>query len=460
MHDLLHFVLDEACGHLETLVDTPVGFRATIDTLRLRLRKPLEDEGLEAEQVIAELIEDAGDGILRFQSGRFFAWVNGGSLPAALAADWLTSVWDQNAAIAAAAPAAAIVEETAGEWLKDLLGLPQPASFAFVTGCQMAHVTCLAAARHALLRRQEWDVETLGLTGAPQLTIIASRTAHGSISRAVRLLGLGTASIVCVEPDADGKLVDADVDRALAALPPGSGIVVLQAGEINTGVFDPFAKIIPIAREHGAWVHVDGAFGLWAAASERYRPLVAGAEDADSWATDGHKWLNVPFDCGYAFVKDAASHRAAISYQAPYLAYTSNARDGIDWTPEWSRRARGFATYAALRELGRKGVGDMVERCCEHARDLVTRIGNIPGARILSEPALNQGLIRFFEDDAETERVIAEINASGEAFFSGTEFQGVRAMRVSVCNWRTSVQDVDRAVASAATILARKTVAV
>lgn len=454
---MLQLALNSADDYLGSLNAAPVCSTRTIDELRQRLSKPLSDGGLDPKRVITELIEDAHDGLLRFQSGRFFAWVVGGSVPSALAADWLTSAWDQNATIAASSPAAAVVEEIVGAWLKDLLRIPESASFALVTGCQMAHVTALAAARHSLLARIPWDVELSGLSGAPQLHIIASRTVHGSIHRAAQFLGLGTRNLILLEPDNGGMLRADDVARTLDQLPAGTAIVVLQAGEINTGVFDPFAKIIPVAREHGAWVHVDGAFGLWANCSRQYRHFLEGAEDADSWATDGHKWLNVPFDCGYAFVRDSVSHRAAMSFRAPYLAAAADARDPFDWNPEWSRRARGFATYAALRELGRDGIEEIVDRCSECARTLVLRIGALPGARVVWEPSLNQGLVRFFDDDAETERVITAINATGEAFFSGTEFRGMRAMRVSVCNWRTTRQDIDRAVAAVRRALARET---
>jgi len=382
--------------------------------------------------------------------GRFFGWVVGGALPSALAADWLTATWDQNAGLYAAGPAAAIVEEVAGAWLKDIFGLSAHTSFALVTGCQMAHVTGLAAARHALLARRGWDVEQRGLSGAPPIRILSSSERHGSAERAIRLLGMGLQQITYLPVDAQGRLRADALQQALESNGDGPAIVLLQAGDVNIGAFDDFEALIPIAHRHGAWVHVDGAFGLWAAASPRYRHLTAGIAKADSWATDGHKWLNVPYDCGYAFVSDTDSHRASVSYRAPYLTHDAQARDQMDWTPEWSRRARGFPTYAALRQLGRKGITELVDHCCQHARALATRIGALPGAELLSEPIINQGLVGFGD---RTDDIIASILATGEAFFGGTTWRGRRAMRVSVCNWQTSEEDVNRAVNAVASVL-------
>jgi glutamate/tyrosine decarboxylase-like PLP-dependent enzyme len=438
-----------ALEYLESLDRRPV---AACDLALLeRLDRPLADDGIAPEQVVAELVHDAEPGIIGTAGGRFFGWVIGGAVPSAVAADWLTIAWDQNGAMAACAPAAARVEEIAGGWLKQILGLPAEASFAFVTGCQMAHVTCLAAARHALLERREWNVEERGLNGAPPIRLISSDQRHGTFERAVRLLGLGTANVEYLAADADGRLPPQSLADALAKnrLP---AIVLLQAGEINTGLYDGFADLIPIARRHDAWVHVDGAFGLWAAASPRFRHLVEGVELADSWATDGHKWLNVPHDSGYAFIAHPGPHRAAMAYRASYLTHDEVMRDPLDWNPDWSRRARGFSTYAALRELGRKGVAALIERCCDHARALVDGIGGLPGVEVLWRPMINQGLVRF-GDDRRTDEVIAAIAATGEAFFTGTTWRGMRAMRVSVCSWRTSEEDVRRTVSAVAKVL-------
>ncbi|HEV3199039.1 MAG TPA: pyridoxal-dependent decarboxylase [Bryobacteraceae bacterium] len=447
--------LEHSLRFLDNLDHTPVSATASLETLRGRLSRDLADEGVAPEHVVAELVHDVEGGILGSTGGRFFAWVVGGVLPAALAADWLTSAWDQNAGIHVSGPAAALVEEVAGRWLKEILGLPPGASFAFVTGCQMAHVTCLAAARHALLERRGWDVARQGLYGAPPIRILASGERHGSIQRAVRLLGLGLDHVIELPATAHGQLAPEVLERELAACGGSPAIVLLLAGDLSMGAYDSFETLIPIARRHGAWVHVDGAFGLWAAASPRYRHLLRGVDGADSWAADGHKWLNVPYDCGYAFVADPAAHQAAMSHREPYLQHHQEARDQLDWNPEWSRRARGFSTYAALRQLGRKGVARLVEQCCEHARALVLGIGRLPGAEVVWEPTINQGLVRFLDaragacdchHDRRTDEVIARVQAGGEAYFGGTTWHGRRAMRVSVCNWRTSSEDVERAV--------------
>jgi glutamate/tyrosine decarboxylase-like PLP-dependent enzyme len=447
--------LEHSLRFLENLDDAPVPPTASLETLRSRLARELTGEGVAPEQVIAELVRDVEGGILGSTGGRFFAWVVGGVLPAALAADWLTSAWDQNAGIHVSGPAAGLVEEIAGAWLKDILGLPAGASFAFVTGCQMAHVTCLAAARHAILERRGWDVARQGLYGAPPIRILTSGERHGSIQRAIRLLGLGLDRVIELPATSQGQLAPEALERELEAGGGSPTIVLLVAGDLSRGAYDPFETLIPIARRHGAWVHVDGAFGLWAAASPRYRHLLCGVEGADSWATDGHKWLNVPYDCGYAFVADREAHSAAMSHRESYLQSHQEARDQMDWNPEWSRRARGFSTYAALRQLGRQGIAALVEQCCEHAHSLVLGIGGLPGAEVIWEPAINQGLVRFLDSqtgagdrdhDRRTDEVIAKVLAGGEAYFGGTTWHGRRAMRVSVCNWRTSADDVERAV--------------
>ncbi len=411
-------------------------------------------------RVIEELVRDVKGGILGMPGGRFYAWAIGGSLPAALAADWLTSAWDQNAALYACSPAAAVVEEVVGVWLKDLLCIPPSASFALVTGCQMAHVTALAAARHSLLARAGWDIEERGLYGAPPIRIVLSSNRHASIDRAVRLLGLGTQHVEYIEPG-EGETMDAQaLGRALQA--GGPTIVVLQAGDINTGVFDSFQTLLPIAKQYEAWVHIDGAFGLWVAVNPDYRDMIEGADAADSWATDGHKWLNVPFDSGYVFVADAEAHRASMSTRAPYITENAIARDQIDWNPEWSRRARGFSTYAALRQLGRAGIADLIGRSCRLAQKLVDGIGSLEGAQVLWRPNINQGLVRFLASDRDaavsdhdwrTEQVIDNVVQEGRAFFGPTTWRGMRAMRVSVLNWQTSDSDVAHAIAAVADAL-------
>jgi glutamate/tyrosine decarboxylase-like PLP-dependent enzyme len=453
-----------ALSYLDSLDDAPVGATASLSELRRRFSRPLPDEGVDPVTVIDDLARDAAGGLLGSAGGRFYGWVIGAGLPAALAADWLTATWDQNAGLYACGPAAAVAEEVCGTWLKDVLGLPQSASFALVTGCQMAHVTCLAAARHALLARAGWDVNRDGLAGAPSLRILTSSEVHGTTTRAAKLLGIGTANISVLPSDVDSQLTPADLAAALSLEPKRPTIVVLQAGDVNCGAFDPFPELIALSHRAGAWVHIDGAMGLWCNAVPELRHLLAGAEQADSWATDGHKWLNVPYDCGYAFVAHPEHHRAAMEHHASYLVHAADVRDQLDWTPDHSRRARGFATYAALRELGRVGLADLIARCCRHAHDIVTRIGALPNARTICVPQINQGLVRFYDarlgateedHDKRTDEVMAAINATGEAFFTGTTWRSRRCMRVSVSSWRTTGDDVDRAVAAAEQALQR-----
>ncbi|SEG32324.1 Glutamate or tyrosine decarboxylase [Bryocella elongata] len=464
--DSLRAALSAALDHALTFraadADAPVAAQASHEGLFAKFNLPLADEGLPSEQVIRELIHAAEGGISRNTGGRFYGWVMGGSTPASLAADWLTSAWDQNAGAYAVAPAAAVAEEVAGEWLKDILHLPAEASFALVTGCQMAHTTCLAAARWRLMADRNIDVERNGLAGAPQIRIITSKEAHGTALRAVRLLGLGTANIHSLPSDENGRLTAEVLTAALADKPDAPTIVLLQAGDLNMGAYDDFATLIPIAKAHKAWVHVDGAFGLWAAATPRLAHLVAGCNLADSWATDGHKWLNVPYDSGFAFVRDREAHRGAFAISTSYVE-ASVGRDQLDWTPEWSRRARGFSAWAVLRELGRNGVAALIERTCAHSHALVTRIGALDGAEMLWKPQINQGLVRFLspksaavgaDHDAFTDQVVAAINRSGVALFSNANWRGKRVMRVSVCNWQTSEADVDRVVAGVSEILA------
>jgi len=451
-----------AVSFLDSLDAAPVCATATLPELRRRFAHPLPEEGIHPVAVIDELARDSAGGLVGTAGGRFYGWVIGAGLPAALAADWLTSAWDQNAGLYACSPAAAVVEEVCGTWLKDVLGLPATASYALVTGCQMAHVTCLAAARHAVLARAGWDVNRDGLAGAPSLRIVTSTEVHGTTTRAVKFLGIGTANMVVLPSDPASRLTPQVLAEALAREPGRPTIVVLQAGDVNCGAFDPFPELIAIAHEAGAWVHIDGAMGLWCNAAPEFRHLLAGAELADSWATDGHKWLNVPYDCGYAFVAHPEHHRAAMEHRASYLVHADEGRDELDWTPEHSRRARAFSTWAALRELGRAGLADLVRRCCRHARDIVTRIGALPNARAICVPQINQGLVRFLDPrpgatepdhDRRTDEVMAAINATGEAFFTGTTWRGMRCMRVSVSSWRTTADDVGRAVAAAAQVL-------
>lgn len=450
-----------ASSFLDGLNDRPVAATVDAATLRRRLGLVLGDAGIPAEQVVDELVAATEGGHLGSAGGRFFAWVIGGALPSSLAADWLTSTWDNNAALYACGPAASVVEEVAGAWIKDILDLPRDASFAFTTGCQMAHFTCLAAARHALLRDRGWNVERDGLNGAPAIRVLATEHRHASIERSLRFLGIGTAALVPLPTDTDSRVRAEVLAAALQKSDPPT-IVHLDAADLNVGAVDPFAELVPIARAAGAWVHVDGAFGLWARASERHRSKIAGVELAHSWATDAHKWLNTPKDIGVAVIADADAHRQAMSITAAYLSSGGDTRDQIDWTPDWTRRARGFPVYAALRELGRAGIGDLIDRSCDHAARLAYGISALPGVELVAAPTLNQALIRFLspepgatdaDHDARTDAVVVAINAEGTAFFSSTNWKGCRAMRISVVNWRTSIDDVKATIAAVARVL-------
>lgn len=439
---------DTALQYLAGLPDRPVGPRAAAGDLAARLHGPLPLEPTPAETVISDLADGVRDGLLPSGSGRFFGFVFGGATPAALAADWLTSVWDQNAGLYAAGPAASVAEECAGRWLIELLGLPTEVSFAFVTGAQMANFTALAAARHEVLRRESWDVETKGLTGAPRVRVFVGAERHDSIDRALRYLGLGAPEVVAV--DDQGRIRPDALHSALLA-GAGPAIVCAQAGDVNSGAFDPIDRICDITHGVGGWLHVDGAFGLWAAVSERLAPLLAGHARADSWTTDAHKWLNVPYDSGLAFCAHPAAHRAAMSIQAAYLIHDEGgARDQLDYNPEFSRRARGFPVYAAIRALGRTGIAEMVERTCGLARLFARQLDATTDAEVLNDVVVNQVLVRFLSPDGEhddhTRRVVARVQNDGTCWMSGTTWRGRAAMRISVSNWSTDESDVDRSV--------------
>jgi glutamate/tyrosine decarboxylase-like PLP-dependent enzyme len=455
--DVLGLTADYAAAYLATLDERPIRAEASIEDLREALGGPLPAGGREPAQVVAELIAAAEPGVVAMPSGRYFGFVIGGALPAALAADWLTSTWDQNAGLVAGGPSAAVVEEVALGWLRELLGLPEGVSAGFVTGCQMAHVTALAAARHHVLAAAGWDLARDGLQGAPRIRVIVGDERHVTVDRALRYLGIGTAQIEPLPVDGQGRMRPEGLGAALAAASSPT-IVCAQAGNVNTGAFDPLQEIADAIEGSGAWLHVDGAFGLWAAASPRFRHLVAGSERADSWATDGHKWLNVPYDSGLAFCAHPDSHRAAMSVRASYLeqADPAAARDQLDWNPEFSRRARGFPIYAAIRSLGQEGIEAMVERCCDHAALFAALLGAQPEVEILNDVVLNQVLVRFGDDDALTQAVVRGVQEDGTCWLSGTEWQGRAAMRISVSNWQTSAEDVER---SAAAILEAATAA-
>jgi glutamate/tyrosine decarboxylase-like PLP-dependent enzyme len=450
--DERYAVLDDAARlarrFLDSLPSRPVGATVGIDALRADLSRPLGEDGEDPSRVIEDLARDVEPGLIASAGPRYFGFVIGGTLPVAIAADWLTSAWDQNGGGYVASPSLSVAEEVAARWVRELLGLPESCGIGFVTGCQMAHFTCLAAARHAVLRDAGWDVEAHGLQGAPALRVFAGEQVHVTVPVACRMLGLGTERIRLVPADDQGRMLAAELETALAEH-DGPAIVCAQAGEINTGAFDPLADIVAVCRARGAWCHVDGAFGLWAAVSPERRGLLAGFERADSWATDGHKWLNVPYDCGIAAVADASAHRAAMTSTSAYIpAHDEGIPWGFDWAPEFSRRARGIPLYAALRSLGSRGVARMIDGCCDHARRLAARLADADGVEILNDVVLNQVLVRFDDDDDVTTTVIDRVQADGTCWLSGSTFRGQAVMRVSIVGWQTTSDDVDRSTDS------------
>lgn len=430
-----------------------VGASAGVEQLRHSLAAPLPDEPVDPAEVVSALARAVEPGLVASAGPRYFGFVTGGSLPAALAADWLTSAWDQNAGMFVQSPAMSVVEEVAAGWILDLLGFPSQAGVGFVTGATMANFTGLAAGRHEVLRRAGWDVEQDGLQGAPHLRVVAGAEAHATVFAALRLLGLGSRRVEVIEADEQGRM---RADRLGAALrrERTPTLVCAQAGNVNTGAFDPLPEIADLAAEHGAWLHVDGAFGLWAAASPARREQARGVQRADSCATDGHKWLNVPYDSGLVIVADAAAHRAAMSAGAAYFVTgAAGERDGMQWAPEFSRRARALPIYAALRSLGRRGVADLIERCCRHAARLADLLRVAPEVEILNEVVLNQVLVRFRprdggDADEFTRAMIRRVQGDGTCWAGGTTWRGRAAMRLSVSGWMTSEADIEMSAAA------------
>jgi glutamate/tyrosine decarboxylase-like PLP-dependent enzyme len=459
---LLSRTADLASDFLRSLETRPVGRPVDLDALRAALGGPLPDDPSDALRVVEGLAVAAEPGLIASAGPRYFGFVVGGSLPAAIGADWLTSAWDQNGGLYALSPAAAVAEEVAARWLVELLGLPAETSVGFVTGATMANFTALAAARHGVLARADWDVERLGLQGAPPVTVITHAGSHVTVYASLQMLGLGREGerVRRIAADDQGRMRP-DALRAELATIDGPVIVCAQAGNVNTGAFDSFDEIIPIAHDRGAWVHIDGAFGIWAAAVPSLQDRMRGHTAADSWSTDAHKWLNVPYDSGLVFVREAAAHHAAMTLGAEYYVETEGGeRDNYNWAPESSRRARGFAVLAALRSMGRSGLVDLIERDCAHARRMAERLAAGPNVSILNEVVLNQVLVRFEaigEDpdgtagDARTRALIDAVQREGTCWLGGTTWAGHAAMRFSVSGWRTTEADIDR---SAAAILA------
>jgi glutamate/tyrosine decarboxylase-like PLP-dependent enzyme len=434
--------LDRAASHarswLGTLPDRPVRFQADADAIRARLGGPLPDGPTDPAEVVDTLASAVEPGLLASPSGRFYGWVIGGTLPAALAADWLTSAWDQNTGMRLATPGTAAVEEVAGDWLLDLLGLPRDSDVGFTTGATMANFTGLAAARHHVLDRVGWDDGAQGLNGAPRIRVLAGAERHESLVIALRYLGLGAPLLV--PADEQGR-VRPDEIQALLAGEGGPTIVCLQAGNLHSGAFDAIEEIAASAHEQGAWVHVDGAFGLWAAASPRLRALVPGLETADSWATDAHKTLNVPYDCGVSVVAHPSAVRAAMGIHGAYLLRHATEPDPFDVVPEMSRRARGVPVWAALRSLGRSGVAALVDGLAANAQALAAGIGQLSGAEVLNDVEYTQVCVSF-GDDARTDAVTQRLIADGVVWMSGSRWRERTVLRISVSNWSTDAADV------------------
>lgn len=436
INDLLHHTADLASKYLDGLDSRPVGASGETPTF-----EAIPEDPIDPKKVIDELVEVAEPGLVASCGPRYFGFVTGGAEPAALAADWLVSTWDQNAVFHVSSPAAAALEQTAAAWVLDLLDLPAQSSVAFVTGCQMAHVTALAAARHRVLASVGWSVSEQGLFGAPPIAVVVGEHRHSTVDRALRLLGFGNDALVPVAGDQMGRMVVGDLHDVLGSL-TGPKIVVAQSGEVNTGSFDAIDEIADVVAGTDAWLHVDGAFGMWARATNRFASLTKGTERADSWAFDAHKWLNVPYDSGLAVVADREAHAAAMSYGGAYLVPTEQRRDAMDWTPEASRRARGIPVYAAIRSMGRNGISDLVERCCDLALRFARGLVDVPGAQLIAEPVINQVLFRF-DDDDRTTQVLARLQDGGVAWMGPTRWDGRAAIRVSVSNWMTTEADID-----------------
>jgi len=464
--ELLRHTTELATAYLASLETRPVSGQVDLAALRSAMGGPLPDGPTDPAEVIDALARAADPGLVATAGSRYFGFVIGGAMPAALAADWLTGTWDQNAGLYAISPAAAVAEEVAAGWLLDLLGLPSDASVGFVTGATMANFTALAAARHAVLRDVGWDVERLGLQGAPPVTVVTHRGTHVTVYASLQMLGMGREGdrVRVVEADDQGRMRPEALRAELATI-DGPAIVCAQAGNVNTGAYDPFETIVAMAheRERPAWVHIDGAFGIWAAAVPSLQSQMAGYLGADSWSTDAHKWLNVPYDSGLVFIKDVAAHHAAMTLGASYYIETAGAeRDPYNWVPESSRRARGFALVAALRSMGRSGLVALIERDCAHARHMAERLATGHRVHLLNDVVLNQVLVRFEggEDDADgsagdarTKAVIDGVQRDGTCWLGGTVWQGRAAMRVSVSGWRTTEDDIERSAAAILRVL-------
>lgn len=451
--DILEQTAALAREFLESLPTRKVGASADVESLRKALGGPLPDEGVDPAKVIEELVRKSDPGVVASAGPRYFGFVVGGSYPVAVAADWMTSAWDQNVGLYVLSPAAAVIEEVAAAWILDVLGLPHSAGVGFVTGGHMANFVGLAAGRHEVLRRVGWNVEEQGLIGAPPVNVVVGEECHISIKAVLGYLGLGRKNVKTVPADEQGRMRADDLAGILRTC-QGPTIVCAQAGDVDTGAFDPMDEIITMTHAHGGWVHVDGAFGLWAAANPELKHLVKGMEKADSWGTDGHKWLNVPYDSGISIVANAAAHNYSMTVTAAYLEQTDGSvRDAFNWVPEGSRRGRAAPIYATLRALGRKGLAALLEESCRHAKRFAHQLGAHPGIEVLNDVVLNQVLVRFLhpdggDSDELTRTVVSRVQADGTCWLSGTTWKGRAAMRISISGWSTTDDDVDQSVAA------------
>jgi glutamate/tyrosine decarboxylase-like PLP-dependent enzyme len=444
---VLEIATKRASRYLAEAPERPVREQASVNELRASLDRDLPETGEDPATVVEQLADAAEPGLIALASPRYFGFVIGGTLPAALGADWLVTAWDQIASLYVCGPSAGVAEEVAGRWVLELLDLPADAAFGLTTGGTMANFAGIAAGRHAVLQREGWDVEANGLHGAPQVRVLVGEHAHATIFVALKMLGLGAERAVRIKVDEEGRM---DPDALGAELDRGDGpaIVCAQAGDVNTGCFDSFDQLADICERHGAWLHVDGAVGLWAAASPQFDSLTAGLRRADSWSTDAHKWLNVPYDCGFIAVAEPEALRGAMGIAAPYLTARPEARDSYQFVPESSRRARGFVLYAALRSLGRKGVADLVERTSFLARLMASELRVDPSLEVINDVVINQVLVGVVGDGSGqiTREAVTRIQQDGTCWLSGTTWRGRPAIRISVCNWRTSEDDVRRSV--------------
>ena len=444
----LHSVASQAADFIASLSTRHVGCAATPEEMIRKLDRPLPEHSTPAELVIRDLVNDVKGGLVASAGPRYFGFVVGGATPASLMADWLTSAWDQNAQVYATSPAAAAAEVIAARWIVELLGLPVQSSVGLVTGCQMANFTALASGRNAILERSGWDLNSRGLFGAKPITVFMSECGHATVRSALHMMGIGSAQIHEIPSDSQGRMHLSTLEAEIRRASGQPMILSVQAGNVNSGAFEPIEAIADLVQAENAWLHVDGAFGLWAAVSPELKTHLKGMERADSWATDAHKWLNVPYDSGIVIVKDQAQHRSLKTSRCAYAGEESEGRrDGSSWAPENSRRARAFVVYAVLRELGRTGVQAIVERCCMLARFFARGVTQIPGARVLNDVVLNQVLVRLESTtvdggDALHRAVAAKMQAEGRCWLGTTTWKGQLALRVSICNWMTTEDDI------------------